>query len=405
MHTPCRTLFASSMAPWRAAAGVPATATATATGTAAATTQPVTPLSERTDVAYVNLRGTCYPDPTIVRLLGAAQAASGYVCPVWDTLESFKRRGMDFVVEPRGVEVPLSAGLPVLLYNAQDTTLFAELSAAAGKNGANRSPNEWGEAVVSALRERGGSGKPLLTVSEWQSVARNVMGEPLGRTLQTALETGYERYAELQQKSPVWVEASQLRVLGLEVLPGEAERGFMEPSATDVLRTPRVWFNASQLATHPTVRLDMESCLQTPQVCLNVDGARYHVTTRFLLRMYCQKWGYRMRTAVFVTPERLRERGGVVLRQSPAKLEAARTGMKTGSGAADTESDVPPPFMMVADGELLTLWNTEQTSLHRELHGEAVQRRRADWDARQNGRSNGVSAMGGAPSAAAAASA
>lgn len=124
-----------------------------------------------------------------------------------------------------------------------------------------------------------------------------------------------------------------------------------------------------------------------PIRCLSVAGTPYAMLNTFLLRWYCQTFGYTWYpTAVFITPEKLRQRGGQVLSTSP-KFKFSKTipttsqegkhdsSTTTASSSSPPSSSFPPvPFTLLAGDEVITLWNVEQTSLSSILRHEAFER-------------------------------
>lgn len=333
------------------------------------------------DTSLVDLRGAHYTGAAITELLEAAHTERRYECPVWATLEALGRAALDFAVEPHPVTVPLSGGTTVTLYNVSETAFFRDLRAGAA-GGPERKRSDWGVAVLRALNERrpatsfprAAEGSRDAREREWFAEPRNVLGKPLRAAVRTALKTKYGRYAELQRKAAVWVESSTLIPLGLRLLPGEGCGFVMEETepfllakgANATFNAPRVWYNASQLVPEEGVDLSMESCQSNPKLCLKPNGLQYGVVLSCLLHAYCRKWGYNGHLAVFITPERLRTRGG-------ALLPAAES-----SGG---ETKTVEPFTTVVAGEVCTLWHIDQTTLRDEILRETVNQRNAHFSA------------------------
>lgn len=122
-----------------------------------------------------------------------------------------------------------------------------------------------------------------------------------------------------------------------------------------------------------------------PMQCVNSAGFQYSLLNTFLLRAYCQRWGCTTyRTAVFITPEYLRQRGGHVLlpQKTNETMEQKNDTAQTPSTTTQsvTSSTSPTPFTLVAGGDVITLWNVEQTSLCATLRNEAFEKKRS-WKA------------------------
>lgn len=377
----------------------------------------ILPLAERAETVFVNLRGVCYVDDCITDALKAATEQQRYRCPVWGTAASLQRSGFTITRSGPGSStvVRLSSGQTAELFNIEETAEFSSLLPAASSVEEEQqrekwSGNQWSEMVLRHLRQREGVQRSRRSTSpsplpnsvsteeakrEWNAVPRNLLGQPLLDRVASALREEYSGFTALQAASPVWLTSSQIASLGFAVRSEEEEKRFvLSPSggsdeALPRFDAPTVWYNASQLVREGISRsednvdndaswvFDYTSLQRSPHQCMNMDGKPYGMITSFRLRQYCLQWGYTSsRIAIFVTPEKLHQRGGSVL---PNRKRSHDT-----DNSADTDNNSKPlPFTLMAADEVITLWNTEQTSMHVELRNEAFQRRSARITERQ----------------------
>lgn len=358
-------------------------------------------LADRSAPCFLNLRGMVYDDPVMVAALSKAGKSMRYVCPVWSPLSGYERAGLALRPAPvrgggarpeasrRHVKVTLSSGATVELINIEETTFFAEYSAKQkSETTATWSGNEWAAGVLGALRTRGiadGGAATEAAQREWASVPRNVLGTPLGSRIVSALQSQPRAnlqppcptFEELQAMSPVWVEAEQAASLGLTVKASESGHGFVVEAARSdshhgapVFRAPQLWYHEQQLEPHPTVTFSPTRSRKC--TCLSADGVPYNVATTFRMRDYCTRWGYNSSLAVFCTPSRLRQRAGCLIASQPSVVRYLPTTLAAAARRVELEAgeephEMPPPFSMILDGEVITLWNTQQTSVHEDL--------------------------------------
>lgn len=357
----------------------------------------------------VNLQGALYLGD-MAAVLQVAAHARYFVSPFWTSKAAFERIGATVdVPEDEGVLLPISSARSIRVFNLEQTSLAEQfrMATVAEVQTYVRGHHPWSVAPTTSLRPR------------------NIAGGALPRVWVDALAAS-PNFFVMQGQCPYWILSKEMRSLNVEPRAEEADNyflipalrgGFAGPASAGSWWSPR-WpadatasaslhkdeetdkegemhiFNLKQVSDDDGRFAQFSLPLEKMARCYSIRGTCYSPVTTWLMWEYCRRYHFPLNVApiVMLTAERVHSMGGTVLQTPRHPLPARSSPVVEGVGeetdatadpaSSNDDSDkegatavVPPPFTILINEEVVTLYNALQTDISSAIF-ERVKRQR-----------------------------